>query len=82
MSDIVTGPMAAKVDADIGHEAIDKSHCLTASLPHCKFWWVSLRSTHPTKRHANAGMTSAANNSTERIASAWLIEPKAKSQTK
>lgn len=40
------------------------------------------RVTHPAKSQANAGITSAANNSTERIASAWLIEPKAKSQTK
>jgi len=36
----------------------------------------------PYARLAKAGITSAAKSSVERNASAWLIEPKAKSQTK
>jgi hypothetical protein len=32
VSDIGIGSMAAMGDADIGYEAIDKSHSLTASL--------------------------------------------------
>ena len=37
---------------------------------------------HGSRAHAKAGITSAANSSTERIASSWVIVPNAKSQMK